>query len=98
MSDTTVLLNALNGNLEYMSNHRLVDLIRQAADAVTALSAELAEKEKDVKRLEDFAQEFADEPCEYKDNCTAEAIHKNRHYQCYPCKARAAIDKQLGGT
>jgi len=36
----------------------------------------------------DFIKEFADEPCQYGDNCPD---HGTKHYRCVPCKARLAL-------
>lgn len=40
-------------------------------------------------RLRDFVQSYADEPCEYGDNCPT--FGNRTHYPCENCKAREAL-------
>ncbi len=40
------------------------------------------------ERLRDFVEGFADEPCEYGDNCPA---FGSRHGQCDNCKAKQSL-------
>ena len=43
---------------------------------------------KRAERLEDFAEDWANEPCEYGDWCPS----GSRHGRCTPCKARTAME------
>lgn len=49
----------------------------------------LADTQEELKNLRDWIQQFADEPCEYKDNCPNNM--GTRHYTCLSCKARKIL-------
>ena len=63
---------------------KLVDLYDKTYADKQVFERRLAETQECVKEL-------ADEPCEYGDNCTNEAMHQRRHGQCLHCKARTAL-------
>lgn len=60
-------------------------------EGIQFLTEENARLRAENEVLRAFALDYADEPCAYGDNCTLEAMHKNHHYRCLPCKARAAL-------
>lgn len=43
-----------------------------------------------VEKLEEFAAQYAEEPCAYGDNCPHNA--GTRHGDCTPCLARRALE------
>ncbi len=49
----------------------------------------------EVGALREFVQQFADEPCVYRDACPT---FGSRHGTCLPCQARAALSStRVGG-
>lgn len=42
-----------------------------------------------IEKMYSFVKDYADEPCEYNDNCPR--FVKLNHYECRPCRARRAL-------
>ena len=55
------------------------------------LRERIAELEHQLAQAQEFVKEFADEPCEYGDDCTENAMWERRHGRCNNCKARVVI-------
>lgn len=87
---------------QIVSPQNIVLIEGKAVDAELLKICERWAKSRDRLRAEnealrEFVTEFADMPCSYTDGCTEEAMHKNHHYRCLPCKARAALAAEEKG-
>jgi hypothetical protein len=97
-------------NLGYeVSNQRLSELVDElraelaackareldgGVEACTAMAARVVAAEArlaETERVIEFVRDLAEGDCTYKDNCPPTA----RHYRCYSCKARAALDSEV---